>query len=422
MHHLKSLPTALTEKLKNGGTSLLAAAKWLLTGLATGAAGGLVGSFFCWLVNSATALRGACPWLIWLLPAGGLAIAGIYRLSHVSLDTNAVFRAVRGETALSPLMPPLMIVSAGISHLFGASVGREGAALQIGGSLGYMCGRLLHLDKRDMHVLVMCGMSAVFSAVFGTPITATFFSLEVTSVGNIYYAGLFPCLAASLTASAISRAFGLRGFSFALSAVPAFDAAGAVRAAVLGVLCAVLSIVFCVALHRGERLAKRLFKNDFLRIAVCGAIVTLMTLLLKTTDYNGAGGDIITRAVNYGQAQPLAFALKLIFTVVCISGGYKGGEIVPTLFIGACFGCTVGPLLGLPAGFAAALAMPGLFCGMVNSPISSILLSIELFGAEQLPFFVIVCTLSYLLSGNYSLYHEQRILSSKMKATYIDED
>jgi H+/Cl- antiporter ClcA len=393
--------------------------KWIFAGLVIGLLGGVLGAAFHICVDQATELRGAYPWLVYLLPIGGLVIAALYHISRSVLDTNLVIRAIHTSSEISPLMAPLIFVGTVISHLFGASVGREGAALQIGGTIGYQFGRLLHLDERDSHILVMCGMSAVFAANFGTPITAAFFALEVAAVGVIYYAGLIPCVTASLVAVAVAKTMGVQPLSFPMGAMTS-GALVYAKVAVLGILCAVLSILFCRCLHNGERLAKKYVPNSFLRIAIGGAAAAGLTWLSGTTDYNGAGMPIINAAVA-GSAAPEAFLMKMALTVLCVSVGFKGGEIIPTLFIGATFGCVVGPLLGMDASVSACLCMMGLFCAMVNCPMTSIILSIELFGSENLPFFAAICAVSYVLSGSYSLYLEQSVVYSKIKALYVNK-
>ena len=164
---------------------------------------------------------------------------------------------------------------------------------------------------------------------------------------------------------------------------------------------------------------QKYLKNEYLRIAFCGFAIIGLTLLCGSQDYNGAGMDIVSRAIA-GFARPEAFALKLLFTALTISSGYKGGEIVPTFFVGAAFGCVMGPLLGLPAGFSAAIGLCAMFCGVVNCPIASAFLAIELFGGQAIPFFFAACCLSYALSGYYGLYSSQKILYSKLKLEYIN--
>lgn len=409
----------LAELLKDSKKYITGFAKWLFAGLILGLVGGAVGALFHLSVDAAAELRQAKEYIIWLLPLGGLVIAGLYQCSKTVLDTNLVIRAIHTSSSISPLMVPLIFVSTVISHLFGASVGREGAALQIGGTIGYQFGRLLRLDERDSHIVVMCGMSAVFAANFGTPVAAAFFALEVVAVGVIYYAGLVPCITASLVASAVSKAMGVEPLCFTLASVAAPTAANFGRAALLGLLCAVLSIVFCRCLHNGERLAKKYIKNSYLRMVVGGVLAAVLTYLAGTTAYNGAGTDVIYAAVG-GQARPEDFLMKMAMTVICVCMGYKGGEIIPTMFIGATFGCVVGGLLGMDPGFAASLCLVALFCAMVNCPMASLILSVELFGAEGFPLFATACAVSYMMSGSYSLYLEQSVVYSKVKAMYIN--
>ena len=262
-----------------------------------------------------------------------------------------------------------------------------------------------------MRIATLCGMSAVFSALFGTPLTATIFALEVISVGVFYYSALVPCIVASLAALAISNAFGIAPtqFTFALTAVPKLLL---LRVAALAAVCSLMSILFCVTIHGTERLFASRIPNTWLRIASGGAIVVVLSLLVGTGDYNGAGMDVITRAIEGGQAAPDAFFWKLLFTAVTIGSGFKGGEVVPTFFIGATLGCVLGGLLGIPAGFAAALGLVCVFCGAVNCPIASMVLSIELFGAGQLVYFALACGIAYMLSGYFGLYSSQKILYS----------
>ena len=394
--------------------------KWVLLGGIIGVAGGVIGSLFHIGVNYATAIRGAHPWILYLLPVGGLAIVGLYKLCHLEgKGTNAIIESVHFGESVPILLVPVIFVSTVITHLCGGSAGREGAALQIGGGLGFQAGKLLRLGEKDLPLATLCGMSGVFSALFGTPLTATVFALEVISVGVFYYSALVPCIVASLAALAISNAFGIAPthFTFALTAAPRLLL---LRVAALAAVCSLMSILFCVTMHGTERLFAGRIQNPWLRIAAGGAIVVVLTLLVDTGDYNGAGMDVITRAIEGGQAAPDAFFWKLLFTAVTIGSGFKGGEVVPTFFIGATLGCVLGGLLGIPAGFAAALGLVCVFCGAVNCPIASMVLSIELFGAGQLVYFALACGIAYMLSGYFGLYSSQKILYSKLRTEFIN--
>lgn len=413
--------TVILEKLRSASRYILAFVRWGLLAALTGLVGGGVGTLFHKAVEYATGVRLAHSWILYLLPLGGLLIVGLYHLlgTPEGFGTNQILDAIRGESMVPLALAPLIFLSTVITHLCGGSAGREGAALQLGGSIGSQLGGLFHLDEKDRHILIMCGMSAVFAALFGTPLTATFFAMEVISIGVIYYAGLVPCIISSLTAYGVSLLFGAEPVRFSLTQVPDPSILTILQVIALSALCAALSILFCLSMHKTGHLLQKWIPNGFLRAFLGGCAILLLTLLVGTTAYNGAGMDSIAAAIS-GSARPEAFALKILFTAVTIGAGFKGGEIVPTFFIGSTFGCVAGSLLGLDPGFGAAVGLIALFCGVVNSPIASMLLSIELFGAQGLLLFTIACGVSFMLSGYYGLYSSQKIVYSKLRAEYIN--
>lgn len=393
--------------------------KWLAVGGLIGGIGGVIGSLFHIGVSYATRWRSAHPWVLYLLPLLGLIIVGLYRATRVEgKDTNAVIESVHFGKNVPVLLVPVIFLSTVLTHLGGGSAGREGAALQIGGGIGFETGRLLRLGEKDLPLATLCGMSAVFSALFGTPLTATVFAMEVISVGVFYYAGLVPCLTASLVGYLVSLLMGVPPTRFTVAA-PLPEACTMLPVLVLAIGCALVSILFCRGLRETGRMAARLLPNPYWRAVIGGALIIGLTLLAGSTDYNGAGMELVERAVS-GEANAWAWLLKLLFTAVTIGFGFKGGEVVPSFFVGACFGCVLGGLLGLPAGFGAAIGLVAVFCGVVNCPFASIFLSIELFGAGGLLYFAVACAVSYLLSGYCGLYSSQTILYSKMRAEFIN--
>ena len=289
----------------------------------------------------------------------------------------------------------------------------------MGGSISYTIGRLFRLNEKDMHLITLCGMSGLFAALFGTPLTATFFAMEVISVGLIYYSALIPCITSALIAYLISQFLGVAPVRYSFIDIPPLSGIVLLKISILAILCAGISVFFCLALHKSGSFMKFLIPNEYVRIITGGILIILLTLLVHTTAYNGAGMDVIEEALG-GSAKPEAFLLKIIFTSITLAAGFKGGEIVPTFFIGSTFGSFVATILGLNPGFGAALGLVSIFCGVVNTPITSILLSIELFGSSGVLFFAISCSISNLLSGNYGLYHSQKLMYSKLKAEYIN--
>lgn len=396
--------------------------KWLCYAGLTGILVGLAASLFSLGLGWATQLRIMHNELIWLLPLGGLVIVFLYRKAGIikSRGTNLVISSVRSEEPLPFVTAPLIFISTMITHLFGGSAGREGAALQLGGSLAQQLGRWFHLNANDLRLITMCGMSAAFSALFGTPITATIFSMEMISVGIMHYAALVPCTIASIIALEIAKLFGIHGESFLIQIIPTFSLSLLLKVIALAILCAYVSILFCWMLHQGSLWMEKLFKNSYLRIFVGGCFIIILTLIFKT-DYNGAGMNIVARALEESSVRPEAFVLKALFTAITLGAGFKGGEIVPSFFVGACFGCLMAPILGIPASFGAAIGLLVLFCGVTNCPMASLFLGIELFGLQGVVLFLIADAVGYMMSGYYGLYNEQKIMYSKYETKFIDE-
>ncbi len=389
--------------------------KWLLLAALVGLVCGLAGTGFHLALEKAGELFGKHGWLLYLMPAAGAAIVLLYRLGRMPLNvgTDRVFESTRGEEGVPAQMAPLIFAGTFLTHLTGGSAGREGAALQLGGSLACLIGRGLRLNEKEMRVIGMCGMAALFSALFGTPVAAAFFAIEVVDVGRVHYRALFPCALSSLCAWELSRELGASATRFALE--DGLMAAGPwalARLIVLAAACGLMAILFCKVMHVSSDAAKKLLANDYLRTAACALIVIALTLILGTRDYNGAGMGVIRRALA-GDAKPFAWALKLVFTAVTLAGGFRGGEIVPTFFVGATFGCVLGPLLGLDPCLSAAVSMAALFAGVTNAPVASVLIAAEMFGGKYLALFALACAVSYLVSGKCSLYHSQRFWEEK---------
>lgn len=411
----------MKETMKHGLLELANSIKWVFFAIIVGAAVGLCGTLFSILLMYATDMRTQYPWLILLLPVGGLVIVGLYQLLHDQNDTgtNLVISAIHSGDHLPFRMAPLIFLSTLITHLLGGSAGREGAALQMGGSLGNTLGRIFRFDEKDRHVMIMCGMSAAFSALFGTPMAAAIFSLEVVSVGVMYYVALVPCVISSLVARGIADAFGVANEMFLITLIPKFSVLTAVKISVLAVLCALVSIIFCIVLHKTEEAYRHFFKNPYLRVAAGGCIVVLLTALVGKQTYNGTGIAIIEQCID-GTVRPEAFLLKMLFTALTLGAGYKGGEIVPTFFTGAAFGCLFGNLFGFSPTLCTAVGMSSMFCGVTNCPITSLLISFELFGYDGMPYFLLAIAFSYMLSGYFGLYRSQKIMYSKFKTNYIN--
>lgn len=396
--------------------------KWVLFAALVGLSVGAVGAVFHMSIDKATALRGAHGWLLYLLPLAGLLIVWAYHVTGMSDDkgTEYIIGAVREGRILRIRTAPLIFLGTVLTHLTGGSAGREGAALQLGGSMSNFIGRVVHLNEKDDRIITMCGMAAGFSALFGTPLAAAVMAMEVVSVGVMYYAAIVPCVLSALIAQQVALWMGVGPTAFAVASIPSLSPLVLLQLVGLGILCALVAVLFCGIMHLVPKGYERVTRNPYLRVLLGGVLVVLLSLMLGR-DYNGAGVGVIQQAMA-GQARPEAFLLKIIFTALTLAAGFKGGEIVPAFFCGATFGCFYGALLGLPPSFAAAAGMVSVFCGVTNCPLTSILLSYELFGGQGLPLYALCCAVSYMLSGYSGLYHAQKIVYSKLRPEYINRE
>lgn len=384
--------------------------KWTCISVLCGILIGLAGTAFSLSMSFVTDFRAAHPLIILGLPVGGILIVNIYRLFRNENDTgtNLVLSSIHSGDEVPLRMAPCIFLSTVITHLFGGSAGREGAALQLGGSIGNSIGKAVHMNESDRHIITMCGMSAAFSALFGTPMTAALFPLEVVSVGVMQYCALVPCVLSSLTASQVAAWCGIHEPAFLVTNVPAFTWKTGGITIILAACCALVSVLLCVVLHQASAVYKHFFKNIYIRIIAGGCIVTGLTFLVGNQAYNGAGMNFISDFFAEGSVFPAAFLLKILFTACTLGAGFKGGEIVPTLYVGAAFGCLFGMVSGFHSGLCTATGMTAVFCGVTNSPVSSLLLSFELFGYEGMPYYLLGTAVSYTLSGYFGLYSSQK--------------
>ena len=405
---------AWLDKIHHPETYIRLFVKWTLLGLLMGIIGGLLGAGFHHVLHYVTHVRSENTWLVFLLPVGGILTVVLYRILKLqgNRGTNEIIDATLDGHPVSPAVAPAIFLATAMTHLLGGSAGREGAALQLGGSTASVLAKVFKLGENERRVMVMAGMSSVFAGLFGTPLTATLFCMEFESVGTLFTPALLPCYLAAFTASRISALLGVHAETYLLETAHALTLGNCWKFLVLAVLVSCLGIAMCALFHKAEHMAAHYLPNPFVRIAAGGIIIAALTLLVGDHRFNGAGMDLALKAVG-GETDWYAFLLKMLFTAVTLSAGFKGGEIVPTFCIGATFGCVLGGLLGLAPGIAAALGLVGLFCCATNSPLASIVLSIEMFGSANLYLFALVCVICFVLSGNSGLYASQIIEFSK---------
>lgn len=386
--------------------------KLYILSLLIGILGGLVGAAFSHLLSFVTGLREAAPWLVLLLPIGGVAIVVLYRIFGMEEygKTNKIIQCLKNKEEIKAIAAPLIFVSTAITHLFGGSAGREGAAIQLGGAGASAVSNVFRLKNDQRTALIMSGMSAVFAGVFGTPLTAAFFILEFRSSRKTFSLAILPCFIAAIVAKTISSLMGVAEETVHLNHDMPFSFSSLGKVIVLSVALSLLGVAMCFIFDKAEVWAEKVMPNSFLRVVLGAMLIVALTAVVGDMRYNGSGMNMAIAAVE-GKADWFDFILKIVFTAITLSAGFKGGEIVPTFCVGATFGCVFGGILGLDVGLSAALGLIGLFCCATNSPLSAMVLGIEMFGLGALPYFIVICIILWLLSVNNGLF-ENRFFKS----------
>ena len=394
----------------------------LMLGLIVGVACGIVGTAFSHSVTLVTNIRMANSWIIYLLPLAGLLSVYLYHVFKVTnVGTDDAVESAHSAKQVSPRLTPAVFICSVITHFFGGSAGREGAALKMGGGIAALFSKVFKLDERSRRTIALAGMSGVFAAVFGTPIGAAIFTIEVVRSRSIRPWAAFTALISSCTAFAIAILCKVEPERYDFGALPAFEWSNIWKILVLCALAGILSYIFCVSVHHFPHLVKKVIKNDYVRIFALSVIIVLLTVIVGTTDYNGGGIHIIHGLFHGDSVGYEAFALKLLFTAFTVAAGFKGGEIVPAFFVGATFGAAAATLLGLPPMFGTALGMVALFCGVTNCPIATLILACEMFGVGGIVFYLIAVIISFLLSGELSLYDGKKYPFKELMKEKVEE-
>lgn len=399
----------------------LAAIKWLAILITMAAAVGSASALFLWSLDAVTRVRFDNPWLIWLLPVSGLLVGWLYHHlgGPASGGNNLLMDEIHQPAVGVPRrMAPLILVGTLATHLTGGSAGREGTALQMGGSIAAAFARMLRLDAAAVRLVLMAGVAAGFGSVFGTPVAGAIFALEVLVVGRMQYDALVPCFIASVVADWTCSAWGVGHTHYHVDVVSTASSASMAlfsKVVFAAVLFGLAGSLFALCSHRLSALFARHVPRPWLRPVIGGMLVIGLLFVAGTPDYLGLGiladrPGAVTLPSMFGSSPvpPDAWLWKLLFTVVTLASGFKGGEVTPLFFIGAALGNTLGWMLGAPLDLFAALGFVAIFAAATNTPVASTLLGMELFGAGNGIFIAAACIVAYRFSGQSGIYSAQR--------------
>lgn len=389
--------------------------KWLLVSLLVGSLAGSASAIFLLALDYVTNWREAHHWIVWCLPVGGLLVAALYHYlgQDVVKGNNQLLEEIEKPKNVIPLkMAPLVLLGTLITHLFGGSAGREGTAVQMGGAIADQFTKLFRFRRRDRRILIVCGISAGFASIFGTPLAGAVFALEVLVIGRLSYEAIIPSLLSALVADYVCTLWPVHHTHYSIGVVPALNATGFACAIGAGIIFGLVSMSFSLGMDWFSALFRRLVKKPMLRAAAGGIIVMLCLFAFGVTTYAGLGVPVIAQSFAAQQAG-YVFAIKLLLTVLTLSCGFKGGEVTPLFFIGATLGSALAAFLPLPVGLLAGMGFVAVFAGAANTPIACVLMGIELFGAESGVYIAIACFTAYVFSGHTGIYRSQTVGSPK---------
>lgn len=426
-------PRAATGDAASGARYI---ARWLVLTAPVALITGSAVALFLWTLSLATDTRIAHPSLLWWLPVAGAVVGLAYARwgSTVERGTNLIVDEIHEPGGGVPaVMAPLILASTIVTHLFGGSAGREGTAVQMGGSIASTFDRALFarwrgwftLSASDRAVLLQSGIAAGFGAVFGTPLAGAVFALEVLTRGRLAYTALIPCLMAALIGDWTATVWRIHHTAYptiALSTLGGSPVALMLLAKVCAaaVLFGLTSLSFTESMHRLGRAFNRMIPQPWLRPAIGGVLVIGLTLLIGSRDYLGLGvsstvpGAVtIVSSFRDGGALPWSFLLKFVFTAITLASGFKGGEVTPLFFIGAALGNALAVLLHAPVELFAALGFVAVFAGATNTPLACTVMGLELFGVNAAVYIGVACAIAFLCSGHSSIYSAQRRPSAR---------
>ena len=412
--------------------------RWFFLILPMAAAVGSAVALFLWMLEKATELRWEHPWLLYLLPLAGIAIVVTYTRFGKNAEggNNLVVEQIHEPGGGIPKrMTPLVLLGTVITHLFGGSAGREGTAVQMGGSIAQVFVHPFRLNEEDTRIMLIAGVAAGFGSVFGTPLTGAIFALEVLALGSMRYNALIPSLLASVMGDFFCHFWGISHTPYHIGnaamhiVLPDYhiDPTLAFKIILASVAFGLAGFLFAELTHTFQRIFKQLIGTYWLR-PVAGALLVMgITWMLGTRDYLGIGvttptghGVSIVNAFTAGGATPWSWFWKLLLTAITLASGFKGGEVTPLFFVGATLGAALARVLGVPIDLLAGIGFIAVFAGATNTPLACTIMGVELFGSQYLLYFATACFFAYLFSGHSGIYLSQRI--GNAKGDHLDHD
>lgn len=391
--------------------------KWIIIGSIVGILTGFAATLFLKSLEIATYLRLSNPWLLFLLPIGGAFISFLYSKygKNSSKGNNLILDNILTDSNDIPLrMAPLVFLGTFVTHLFGGSAGREGTGVQIGSCISEFIGKLFRLNSIDRKIILMCGISSGFGSVFGTPLAGTIFGLEVSTLGMMSYGAIIPCFTSAFVGNLVTKFFNVSHGHYNIPEATTLTYIFVFKIIIASILFGLISKLFSELTHKLKEIFSYVLKNASIKSFVGGLIIITLTYIIGTRDYLGLSLPLMSDAFD-SNVSPFAFINKLIFTSITLGSGFQGGEVTPLFVIGSTFGNALSNILHISPALLASLGLIGVFAGATNSPITSFVLGLEMFGSQNIELMFMTCIISYIFSGHSGIYLSQKIGISKSR-------
>ena len=395
---------------------VVALGQWLVLGALVGLASGVASAIFLLMLDVVTNVRTRDERFIYALPLAGLMIGLLYSRfgERIKAGNNLIIDTIHDDGPELPLrMAPMVLLGTVTAHLFGASVGREGTAVQMGASLTDWISHRLRLGPRLRLELLAAGVAGGFGSVFGTPIAGAVFGLEFIVLGRLKYEALVPALVAAVVGDLTTRALGVTHAVYPVVPHVELTALLVGKWVLFAVVVAVVAAVFIELVHFLKKHGEARLPMLPVRMFLAGFAIVALWKVVGTSDYLGLGVPTILRAFEDPGLPVAVFALKLLFTAVSLGAGFPGGEVTPLFFVGAALGSVLAQVLGIPVVLGAGVGLAAVFAAASNTPLALSIMAVELLGVGVFPHVVIVAVIAYVLTGHRGIYSSQRLVALK---------
>ena len=397
--------------------------KVILVSLCCAVVMGIISFVFLKMLGLSSVFREFFPYCIWFLPLSGMLAAFVYKRygGESSKGNNLIIQSANEGVKVPKRLAFLTFIFTLLTHLSGGSAGREGTAVQIGGTLTSNVADKLGFKNEDRKIIILSGLSAAFGSVFGTPLAGAFFGMEVCCIGQLSVSAVIPCFLSSYLANAVTLLLGATHEVHKISAIPSLDIKSVLVFISASILFGLIGKLFALGVKYLKLLYAKIFKNTVLSALIGSVIVVLLIVLLNLNEYEGLSTWQQTTAFE-GNANWYDMPVKFILTTLTLGAGFQGGEVTPLFDIGASFGGWYANMFGIEPSFLAAIGLICVFGSAANTPITTIMLGIELFGAEAVPYFVFASLISFIASGKSGIYSAQKRKLSKNIFTKVKQD